>query len=284
MELGSGPSGIDIFNPIGSLLKPTIILASGVIILYVHHWIKQGNNYAYLYGGLLIIGLAVIYTALHNCLGFVLTNSACMILFIMTGIYTYTQISTRPGRAVIIVAILLKLLVIIPNLDLYNIAWHFIELKCLFPDFIVYMNNLQGGPSGLPGYNSGGTGGASGGGQPGPPGGGPGSSSVQAVGAHSTQGNGRNEVDLDDLLQERYRDMDLANRLKDQLAYNEAHNLAGKKRIYVGQQPSNFSQEEVDHLNRVSAAYHRDYYYKSTVHFNTDNFRTALETGLLGQA
>ena len=69
VELGSEwpPLGIEAINAFElPLLNTFILLASGVTITYSHHSIIQGNRNAALYGALLTIVLAIVFTALQG--------------------------------------------------------------------------------------------------------------------------------------------------------------------------------------------------------------------------
>jgi len=61
------PMGIDAINPFElPALNTVILLSSGVTVTYAHHSIIQGNRSGTLYGMVLTLVLAVIFTALQG--------------------------------------------------------------------------------------------------------------------------------------------------------------------------------------------------------------------------
>lgn len=69
VELGAQwpPMGIDAVNPFElPLLNTVILLSSGVTVTYAHHSIIQGNRTGALYGLVLTVLLAIVFTALQG--------------------------------------------------------------------------------------------------------------------------------------------------------------------------------------------------------------------------
>jgi cytochrome c oxidase subunit 3 len=69
IEMGAHwpPSGVESVNPFElPLLNTVILLSSGVTVTYGHHSLIQGKRSGALYGVLLTVALALIFTALQG--------------------------------------------------------------------------------------------------------------------------------------------------------------------------------------------------------------------------
>jgi|ERR1700726_1061612 cytochrome c oxidase subunit 3 len=59
--------GIEAINPFElPLLNTIILLSSGVTVTYAHHSLIQGNRKGSLYGLIITVGLAIVFTALQG--------------------------------------------------------------------------------------------------------------------------------------------------------------------------------------------------------------------------
>ena len=148
IEIGSiwPPKGIEVFNPIEiPLLNTLILLCSGATVTYAHHAITAGNKIEAVFGLVLTVVLAILFTGLqafeYVSAGFTISD----------GIYgsTFYMATGFHGFHVLIGTIFLTVCLIRLTLDHFTVQhhfgfeaaafyWHFVDVVWLFLYVAVY--------------------------------------------------------------------------------------------------------------------------------------------------
>jgi cytochrome c oxidase subunit 3 len=148
IEIGSiwPPKGIDTFNPIEvPLLNTLLLLCSGATVTYAHHAITAGNKIEAVFGLVLTIILAVLFTALQ---GFEYVSATFTIsdgifgstFFMATGFHGFHVAIGTIFLTVCLIRLLLNQFSIQHHFGFEAAAfyWHFVDVVWLFLYIAVY--------------------------------------------------------------------------------------------------------------------------------------------------